>query len=227
MCTLNPLLEETMKKYAAIVTISIFLISLLGCATPPTRQQQGTAVGTGVGAAVGAGLGQAIGGNTEATLLGAGIGALLGGLAGNQIAAYMDRQEQELREAVARSEAVNVQRDQNVLTATFKGDLLFDTDSAAINPGGYQEIDRVARVLQDFPQTLIRVEGHTDVRGSEEYNQKLSERRAESVKNALVQQGVDPRRIQTVGFGESMPLSSQHNLNRRVSVVIVPIQQKG
>ena len=85
-----------------------------------------------IGAAAGAGLGQAIGRNTESTLIGAGIGAALGGLAGWQIGEYMDRQEAELQQAFANSEAAAISREQDVLTATFKGDVFFDFDSAIL-----------------------------------------------------------------------------------------------
>jgi outer membrane protein OmpA-like peptidoglycan-associated protein len=199
-------------------------MTLFSCAGA-TRQQKGTAGGAAIGAVIGAGLGQAIGGDTEGTLLGAGIGAVLGGVAGNQIAAYMDRQEQALRDAMAESDAVNIQRTQDVLTATFKGDIFFDLDSSTLKPGAYSEIDRVSNVLNNYPQTTIRVEGHTDSTGPEDYNQRLSEKRAEAVKSALIQRGVDPRRIQAVGYGESQPISSNYAMNRRVGIAITPIRQ--
>lgn len=209
--------------YIIMIVLALFTIQLSGC-TVQNRQQQGTAVGAGVGAGVGAILGQAIGGDTEATLIGAGIGAALGGIAGNQVGRYMDMQERDLRNAIAASEAASVRRDQDVLTATFKGEAFFDFNSASIKPGGYTEISRVASVLNKYPHTRIRVAGHTDSRGSEAYNLRLSQRRAESVKNALTQRGVDPRRIETVGYGESMPISSSDAVNRRVEIVIIPIQ---
>ena len=197
---------------------------LMACAAS-TNQERHTGTGAAVGAGVGAILGQAIGQDTEGTLIGAGIGAVLGGIAGNQIGAYMDRQEQALRNAIAQSEAASIQREQDVLTATFKSDLFFDFDSAQLKPGGYAELGRVATVLNTYPQTLIRVEGHTDTRGSDAYNQQLSERRAEAVKQALVQRGVDPMRIQAIGFGETQPISSSDAMNRRVNIVIDPIRQ--
>jgi len=213
-----------MKKIVSTFVILVFSMTLFSCAGA-TRQQKGTAGGAAIGAVIGAGLGQAIGGDTEGTLLGAGIGAALGGIAGNQIAAYMDRQEQALRDAMAESDAVNIQRTQDVLTATFKGDIFFDLDSSTLKPGAYSEIDRVSNVLNNYPQTTIRVDGHTDSTGPEDYNQQLSEKRAETVKNALVQRGVDPRRIEAVGFGESQLISSNNAMNRRVSIVITPVQQ--
>ena len=216
-----------MNRFLRIALTILLISTIAACATEPTRTQKGTAVGAGVGAAVGAGLGQAIGRNTGATLIGAGIGAALGGLAGHQIASYMDRQEAQLRSVAQESEALAILREQNILTATFRGDVLFDTDSAMLKPGAWPEIDRVAKVLVDYPQTTIRVEGHTDTRGSEQYNQELSERRAMAVKNALIQRNIDPRRIEAVGYGESMPISDEHALNRRVTIVITPIESKG
>ena len=213
-----------MKKTVSTFVILVFSMTLFSCAGA-TRQQKGTAGGAAIGAVIGAGLGQAIGGDTEGTLLGAGIGAALGGIAGNQIAAYMDRQEQALRNAMAESDAVNIQRTQDVLTATFKGDIFFDLDSSTLKPGAYSEIDRVSNVLNNYPQTTIRVEGHTDSTGPEDYNQRLSEKRAEAVKSALTQRGVDPRRIQAVGYGESQPISSNYAMNRRVGIAITPIRQ--
>ena len=210
-----------MKKTIAIIASLALAISLLSCAGP-TQQQRGAKTGALIGAAGGAILGQVIGGNTESTLLGAAIGTAVGGVSGYQIGAYMDKQEQELRAAMAASEAASIERIQNVLTATFRSEFLFDFDSSTLKPGAYTEIARVANVLNKYPQTTIRVEGHTDSTGSETYNQTLSEKRSLAVKIALTQRGVDPTRIQTVGFGESQPISSNDAMNRRVVIVIIP-----
>jgi len=211
--------------------LSIFVMAamlLAGCAQPMTKTQKGAAVGTGVGAAVGAGLGQAIGGDTKGTLLGAGIGAVVGGLAGAGIGNYMEKQEAALNQQFAASEAASIRRDANALAVTFKSDMLFDSGSAALKPGAYQEINRVAQVLIQYPETRIRVAGHTDSDGSEAFNQDLSVRRADNVRNALVGQGVAASRISTIGFGESQPIADNttaagKQLNRRVVVTIEPV----
>ncbi len=216
-----------MKKVISAVLCFTILTIFNGCASMQSSQQKGTGSGALIGAAVGALAGQAIGSDTDSTLIGAGIGALLGGIAGNQIGAYMDRQEQALRQAISNSEAASLRREQDILTATFKSGVMFDFDSAVLKPGGQTEISRVATVLNNYPQTLLRVEGHTDTVGSEDYNQKLSEKRAIAVKNALIQHGIYEQRITAVGYGESQPISSEDAVNRRVNIVITPIRAEG
>jgi len=214
---------------AWILIVALTAAGLTSCAAPRNKTEQGALVGTGVGAATGAVLGQAIGRNTEATLIGAAAGALVGGIAGGMIGNYMDRQEQEMRQVLAANEAASVQRTQDVLAVTFKSDVLFDFNSSSLKPGAMSEIDRVAQVLNRYLETRITVEGHTDAIGSLQYNQQLSERRANSVKDALVSRGVSPARIDTVGYGETRPIASNdtesgRQLNRRVTILIAPVQ---
>ncbi|MFO8083903.1 MAG: OmpA family protein [Desulfobacterales bacterium] len=213
-----------MKKIVTTIILFAFAVALNSCAGA-THQEGKTKTGVLVGAGVGAAAGQAIGRDTKGTLIGAALGAAVGGVAGNRIGAYMDQHEQDLRNAVAASDAASIQRSQDVLTATFKSDFLFDFDSATLKSGAYAELNRVANVLVQYPQTRIRVEGHTDMTGGEEYNLRLSERRAEAVKSALVQRGVSSHRIVTMGYGKSQPVSSVDALNRRVEIVIIPIEQ--
>jgi len=215
-------------KNLLVVLLVVGLMT--GCAQPMNKTQQGTAVGTGVGAAVGAGLGQAIGGNTKSTLIGAGIGALVGGIAGNRIGAYMDAQEQMMRQELAAVEGANIQRNANTLALTFKSETMFDVNSTQLKTSAYDEMFRVSKVLNQYPQTTLLIAGHTDSTGTEQYNQQLSERRAEVVKNALAGNGVNPARIRTIGYGESKPIASNdteagRQMNRRVEITIEPIQQ--
>ncbi len=194
-----------------------------------SNQEKGTAAGVGIGAATGALLGQAIGRNTGSTLLGAAAGAAVGGIAGNLIGGYMDKQEREFQQRVAGREGTTVQRRQDNLSITMKSDVLFDTGSSLIKPGGYDEIARIAEILNRYPQTRVTIEGHTDSSGSESNNMKLSRERARAVGEALAARGVDPGRITTVGLGESRPIASNatesgKQLNRRVALLVVPIE---
>jgi len=209
--------------------ISIFLsvILLASCAALETNTGKGAAIGTAGGAATGAIVGQAVSHNTKGTLIGAAIGAAVGGLGGAGIGRMMDNQERDMRNALASSEAAAVSREGNLLAVTFKGDVTFDTNSTVVRPGLISEISRVAGVLNQYPTTLVRVEGHTDGVGSDAYNMDLSNRRANAVKNLLVQRGVADSRIDIVGYGKTMPVASNDNgagrqQNRRVEIKIVP-----
>lgn len=210
------------KKNLAILSIAVLCLLLTSCAN---RQQTGTGVGAATGAGLGAILGQVIGKDTESTLIGAAAGAIVGGIAGNQIGRYMDNQERELRSALAQQKRASIQREQELLQATFSSEVFFDFDSATLKPGGRQELEKVAEVLNKYRKTTILVEGHTDQSGPEEYNQKLSQRRAEAVQKALVQMGIIPERIKAVGYGESQPISSDPASNRRVELRIEPIRK--
>jgi len=142
----------------------------------------------------------------------------------------MDNQEKDMNNALATSEAASVSREGNLLKVTFKGDVTFDSNSAAVRPGLYSEIDRVAGVLTQYPDTFIRVEGHTDSQGSEAYNMDLSKRRANAVKNLLAQRGVAESRVEVVGYGETMPVATNETeagrqKNRRVEIKIAPQAQ--
>lgn len=217
-----------MKKGVLSLTLAAVVIS--GCAQPMTRTEKGAAIGTGVGAATGAVMGQAIGRSTGSTLIGAAVGAAVGGVAGGLIGNYMDKQEQSMREAMAGVEAANVKRNMDTLAVTFKSDFLFSVNSATLHPGAADEITRVAKVLNDYPQTNVTVAGYTDSTGTAAHNLKLSEERARAVKNALVDRGVLASRITTTGYGEKKPIADNstpegRQLNRRVEILIVPQQQ--
>lgn len=218
-----------MKKAFVLIAAVIFLAS--GCST--VKEHKKTAIGATAGAAVGAGVGYAIGKGA-----GAGVGAAVGALAGGALGYMFEKQEKEFKEALAESEAASVQREQRLLDETkqreqevlvlsFKSDFLFDVNSAVLKPGGYTEIARVATILNRYPETSIRVEGHTDSTGSESYNLELSQKRAAAVKNELLAQNVNPGRVETIAFGEAKPVADNtteagRQLNRRVEIVIVP-----
>lgn len=217
-----------MKKLLSILIAICMVVTLVSCAGQGQNQRQGTSVGAATGAAVGAGLGQAIGRNTESTLIGAGIGLVVGSLVGNQVGSYMDKQERALQNAMSASIAsnqANVQRaTDEILMATFKSEVFFDLNSHILKPGAYIELDRVAKILRDYPNTNIQIQGHTDSSGKEDYNLLLSTKRARAVESYFIQSLVDHRRLTSVGMGEGQPISSNPAQNRRVVIVITPIQ---
>jgi outer membrane protein OmpA-like peptidoglycan-associated protein len=220
-------MEYKMKRL--LILTLILSMCALGCATPQNKKEKGTRIGVIGGAIAGALLGQAIGGDTAGTLIGAGVGAAAGGAIGRTVGSNMDQQEEAMRQQLAAVEAANIQRNADMLAVTFKADALFDVASAALKAGSFDEIQRVSTVLNQYPQTKIIVSGHTDSTGSEDYNLTLSERRANSVKNALAGQGVSLSRITTIGYGQATPIADYkteagRQLNRRVIITIKPQQ---
>ena len=183
--------------------------------------------GAAIGAAVGAVLGIATSSDKKDrkrnALIGAGLGALAGGAVGN----YMDEQEAELREQLAET-GVSVMREGDNLILNMPGNITFDTGKATLKPDFEKALDGVALVLAKYEKTMIEVAGHTDSRGSEEFNQELSEQRAESVASALTQRDVDSLRLDPIGYGESDPIadngtSNGRQKNRRVELTLLPL----
>lgn len=109
------------------------------------------------------------------------------------------------------------------------GDVLFDTGGATLKPGAATTIDRLAQFMRDYPERSVRIEGHTDSAGSDEANQALSERRAQAVRAALVERGLEAQRIATLGYGEARPIAGNESpggrqQNRRVEIVVSDAQ---
>jgi outer membrane protein OmpA-like peptidoglycan-associated protein len=201
------------------------LASLSACATntgtvADDRRVQGAVVGTLAGAAAGA----AIDHNKRGR--GALIGAAVGGLAGAGIGHYLEKQQREIDQIPD----ANVQQQGEALLVAFPGDVLFDTGSSSLAPGAFSRLDQLADTLNRYPDTDVVVKGHTDAEGSEASNQALSEQRSDSVRRYLIGKGVSPSRINSIGFGESMPLVSNATMagrqqNRRVEIELRPNQQ--
>jgi outer membrane protein OmpA-like peptidoglycan-associated protein len=104
-------------------------------------------------------------------------------------------------------------------------DVLFDTGSANLKPGAREKLARVAGILASHPDLHLQIEGHTDSVGGEDYNQQLSERRADAVRSYLVQQKVPSAAVATAGFGENRPVATNgtaagRQQNRRVEIVV-------
>jgi outer membrane protein OmpA-like peptidoglycan-associated protein len=217
-----------MRKLLLLTFVGL-LAFVTGCTTldPYTGDERisRTAAGAGIGAAAGAILGSVTSSRnrTERAMIGAGIGALAGGAIGN----YMDRQEAEIREQLEGT-GVSVTRVGDNLILNMPGQITFDVDRTEIRPEFESVLDSVVMVLNKYDQTGIEIAGHTDSTGSVEYNMNLSERRAQSVGQALRNRGVNPARIGTLGLGPHQPVASNDNaagraMNRRVELTLFPL----
>jgi outer membrane protein OmpA-like peptidoglycan-associated protein len=178
--------------------------------------------GAGIGAVTGGVLGGIIGSRSGSWGKGVIIGAVIGGAAGAVIGNYMDKQAAEINRNV---EGAKVERVGEGIRVVFDSGLLFSSNSSTLTSTSRYNIEKLSRIIGKYHDTYIVVEGHTDNTGYEAANQTLSERRAESVSSLLKSYGVSPRRISTVGYGETRPVASNESesgrrLNRRVEVLI-------
>lgn len=119
---------------------------------------------------------------------------------------------------------LNAKQTDRGMTVTL-GDVLFDTGKAQLKSGSERSLQKLAQFLKDNPKRSVSVEGFTDSVGGEEYNQQLSERRAQAVMQSLVGLGVEPERIAASGYGKAFPVAGNdtaagRQLNRRVEIVI-------
>jgi outer membrane protein OmpA-like peptidoglycan-associated protein len=197
-------------------------MTLGACANNPNQRAM---IGAGSGAVGGALLGTLVGGDDRRNaLVGAGIGLLAGGAVG----AYLDAQERQLQQNLAGTGA-DLRNEGDRLVVNFPAGLTFQTDSAEISPDFVTPLTRVAQTLREYPQSYIDIIGHTDSTGSADYNQALSERRANAVGNFLRSRGVMPERIVTYGVGQTQPVATNATVegraaNRRVEMTIIPAQ---
>jgi outer membrane protein OmpA-like peptidoglycan-associated protein len=141
-------------------------------------------------------------------------------MAGAELAAEVKRLEVELAD-------VRAKQTERGWVLTLKNELLFDSGGATLKPGAQRALDNLAQFLRKYPDRDIAIEGFTDSTGSKDTNQRLSERRAAAVMEALVMRGIESRRIDARGYGPAFPIASNdteigRQLNRRVEIVIDP-----
>lgn len=219
-----------MRKF--LISMLAFGVALAGCATdgnrPMTRAESGALIGAVGGAVVGA---MAYKKNRTK---GAVVGAVGGGLAGAAVGSYMDSQRRDLEKNLAQEIQAGQARVQKisdqVVLVTMTSQTAFDTDSSAIKPGFHSTLDKVADVVVRYGKTTLTVVGHTDNVGSNDYNQKLSERRALSVAQFLESRRVNGMRLATAGRGELDPVASNSSdsgrqANRRVEIYVEAVVQ--
>jgi outer membrane protein OmpA-like peptidoglycan-associated protein len=188
-----------------------------GCASW-NKTQKGAAVGTVAGGAAGAVIGRASGN----TALGAIIGAAVGGASGAVIGRQMDKQAEEIAKTVPDAK---VERVGEGIVVEFSSNVLFGFDESNISNDAKINLNKLVTVLNSYPDTDIEVQGHTDSRGSEAYNQNLSVQRATAVSRYLTSAGISTSRLNIKGFGEMLPkyendTENGRTQNRRVEFLI-------
>lgn len=198
--------------------LPIFLAALLIFGCNASRTTKGGLIGAGAGGAVGGVIG-AVTGNTAA---GAIIGATVGGATGAVIGRYMDKQAKEIEQEVPNAK---VERVGEGIRVTLPEGILFGFNSDQLSAQADNSVQDMARILKKYNDTDIVIEGHTDNKGAEQYNQKLSERRAKAVASRLKELGVGNNRLDTKGYGLAQPVAANDTdagraQNRRVEVAI-------
>ncbi len=196
-------------------------MGLTACTNPNgTNNNAGT--GVLLGATTGAILGQAIKPTSDGRAIGAIAGAIIGGAIGNNL----DNQEAELRQQLGGSGA-SIIRSGDQLIVILPESITFDFDSSVLKSQFVGSVQDIARSLQRYPNTVVRVVGHTDSIGTAAHNAALSQNRALSVANVLVNSGVRSSRLRIFGAGSTQPVASNSTAagrqqNRRVEIIITP-----
>lgn len=211
-----------MKGIAVSVMASALLFTGCEAIQNSNHQQRGTAVGTAAGALLGGILGNNVGKGGNAPV-GAVLGGIIGGVAGNIIGNKMDKQAREIKQTLPGAE---VERVNEGIKVTLPENMVnFAFDSSELTEASKNNLDKLAQTLVSNTDTNINIYGYTDSKGSETYNQALSDKRANSVKKYLVSKGVADARMYVMGMGEQNPVATNDTpegraINRRVEFAI-------
>ena len=215
--------QSSMKKYITLSVCGAMLLSATSSCNSfkkLTNEQKGAIIGIGTGAAAGA----AIGSKSKNPAVYAIVGSAVGGVAGVFIGKYMDKQAAKLKKDL--EGVAEVERIGEGIKLTMKSGILFGFDSYSLSQDSREKLERLAETLKDYKDTNILVAGHTDNVGTDDYNMKLSEKRADAVASFLSNKGVKRSRMSVNGYGEATPLvdntsETGRDKNRRVELAIV------
>jgi outer membrane protein OmpA-like peptidoglycan-associated protein len=206
-------------KKSSIILMALLVVPFYFTACKSmTKTQKGAAVGTAAGGTAGAVIGRAAGN----TAMGAVIGAVVGGVTGAVIGKQMDKQAKEIEEEVP---GVKVERVGEGIVVEFESKILFGFDNSALTSEAKDGLSKLVTILNKYPDTDIEIHGHTDSKGTANYNQDLSVRRAKEVSTYLVANNIADKRIVIIGYGESKPkyandTEEDRSKNRRVEFAI-------
>jgi outer membrane protein OmpA-like peptidoglycan-associated protein len=207
-----------MKKILVFFVLAVFVLASVNCASW-SKTAQGAVIGGAGGAVLGGVIGHAAGN----TILGAIIGAAVGGAAGAIIGNYMDKQAAEIRRDL---EGARVERIGEAIKITFDSGILFDVDKSELRPLSKDNLGKLAKILNKYPDTNILIEGHTDNTGADDYNMTLSKDRAQGVAFYMATLEVTSGRFSTMGYGKTQPIAPNDTVegrqkNRRVDIAIM------
>jgi outer membrane protein OmpA-like peptidoglycan-associated protein len=205
------------RTFAGILVLALVLMSY-GCASW-SKTAKGAAIGGAAGAVVGGAIG-AIAGNT---IIGAIAGAAIGGAAGAFIGHQMDKQAAEMRKDI---KGAKIERIGEGIKITFDSGLMFDVNKYDLRTASQENLNKLAAILNKYPDTNILVEGHTDSTGTREINMPLSENRAKAVSDFLAKLNVLSSRFTVHGYGPDQPIGDNATVdgrqqNRRVDLAIM------
>ncbi|MGN6532477.1 MAG: OmpA family protein [Ginsengibacter sp.] len=204
-----------------IFAFPLFAFIMVGCNA--TKTQKGAAIGGAAGAVGGNIIGRAAGNSTLGTI----IGAVVGGGAGAIIGRDMDKQAEQIKNDIP---GAKVERVDEGIKVEFNEKILFAFSKSDLGDSAKNNLNKLVAILNKYPNTNIEIQGHTDSRGTDEYNMALSLRRANAVRDYLASQGIAGTRMTTRGFGESAPAYSNDTpegmaQNRRVEFLITANDQ--
>ncbi|MBB3048337.1 outer membrane protein OmpA-like peptidoglycan-associated protein [Litorivivens lipolytica] len=220
-------MKSTWLVRAASIALALIVA---GCTIDPytgEKKTSNTAKGAGLGALAGAAIGAATAGKDKNKAIKQ--GALAGAAVGAGAGYYMDTQEAKLRQQLE-STGVRVERIGDTIKLIMPGNITFDTSSSSLKPSFTDVLNSVVMVVKEYDKTLLQINGYTDSTGSFEYNQNLSEQRAESVARFFLNSGVAASRVRTAGMGPRDPIASNDTAagraqNRRVELSLIPTGQ--
>ena len=204
------------------IIISLLTLSVLATGCSSTRkmsnQDKGVAIGAGSGAVIGGVIGRAAGNTGLGAIIGAGVGGVAGGVIGHR----MDKQAEEIKREVP---GVKVERVGEGIVVEFSEAVLFGFNQKTLNAESYRSLDKLVTVLNKYQDTNLEIDGHTDSKGTDAYNQTLSEERASAVAQYLIGHSISGSRVKSLGYGERYPKYSNDTEsgragNRRVEFQI-------
>lgn len=220
-------MKNFFKKISIYFLSGILVVAFSNCELTKNanNKQKGAVIGSAGGALLGAILGNNLGKGGKSKI-GAVIGGVVGGTAGVLIGKKMDNQAEKIGNEIP---GADVERVDNSILITFdeNSGVHFDTNQSKIPADSKVVLDKLAKVFNEYPNTNILVVGHTDSSGNDDYNMTLSEKRAKSVTNYLISDGIAASRFETVWYGETQPTHDNTTAegrakNRRVNLAIVP-----